>query len=310
MRKRIFSIVFCILLLLSAALPVSAAKTGTITVLFQHQNQPVVGAEFEIYKAAEWNGNSYALAAPFSGYPVEMANAPNNEEWQTIASTLSAYAARDEIAPLASGKTDEKGELRFEGFLDGLYLLVGSSAESGDALLFPQPMLVTVPYAPTNDEPDYNVITEPKCDSRKITEKTVTRRALKIWKDEGNENKRPSEITVQLLCDGQICDEQALNAKNNWSYTWEDLGAAHDWQLTEKEVPKDYTVQITQQDITFIVTNTGDNSPLPLPPQPDEPTLPQTGLLWWPVPLLAGAGVISLFFGIFLLLRGKDGFNA
>ena len=307
MKKHILPIVFCILLLLSSALPVFAAETGSITVLFQHNNQPVISAEFEIYKAAEWTGDGYALTGSFSGYPVKMADDPSSEEWKAIASTLASYAARDEITPLVSGETGEDGKLRFDGLADGLYLLVGSPAESDDVRLFPQPMLVSVPYTTANGEPDYEVVTEPKYESRKITEETITRRALKIWKDEGNEEKRPQNITVQLLCDGKIYDEQVLNTANNWSYTWEGLETSHDWQLTEKTVPEDYTVAVTQQEITFTVTNTNDNPP---PPPPDEPKLPQTGMLWWPVPVLAGIGAVALFFGIFLLLRKKDGSDA
>lgn len=310
MRKHILPILFCILLLLSAAMPVFAAETGSITVLFQHKEQPVVGAGFEIYKAAEWNGSGYALTGSFSDYPVKMTDDPNSEDWKTIASTLSAYAARDKIVPLASGTTDEKGELRFEGLSDGLYLLVGSSVELSNQRLFPQPMLVSVPYTTANGEKDYEVVTEPKYEARNTTEATLTRRALKIWKDDGNEDKRPQDVTVQLLSDGKIYDEQVLNAANNWSYTWEGLDATHDWKLTEKEVPEDYTVQITQQEITFTVTNTNDNPPPPPPSTPGKPTLPQTGLLWWPVPVLAGAGAVALFFGIFLLLRKKDGSDA
>lgn len=307
MKKRILPLIFCILLLLTVAMPVFAAETGSITVLFQHENQPVTGAAFEIYKAAEWNGNGYALVAPFSDYSVKMADEPNSEEWKAIASTLAAYAARDEIKPLASGKTDEDGKLCFEGLSDGLYLLVGNSVESGEQQLFPQPMLVSVPYTTATGEKDYEVVTEPKYEAHKIAKDTITRRALKIWKDEGNEDKRPQDVTVQLLCDGRIYEEQVLNASNNWSYTWEGLDAAHDWQLTEKEVPDNYTVTVTQQEITFTVTNTNDNPP---PPPPDEPTLPQTGMLWWPVPVLAGTGAVALFFGIFLLLRKKDGSDA
>ena len=175
MRKRILPIVFCILILLSAALPVFAAETGSITVLFQRENQPVAGAAFTIYKAAEWNGSGYALTGAFSDYPVKMADDPGIEEWKTIASTLAAYAARDGMAPLAAGKTDKKGTLRFEGLADGLYLLVGNPVESDDVRLFPQPMLVSVPYMTANGEPDYEVVTEPKVESRKITEETITR---------------------------------------------------------------------------------------------------------------------------------------
>lgn len=307
MKKHILPIVFCILLLLSSAVPVFAAETGSITVLFQHNNQPVIRAEFEIYKAAEWTGDGYALTGSFSGYPVKMADDPSSDEWKAIASTLASYAARDEITPLVSGETGEDGKLRFDGLADGLYLVIGSRAEQGDLLIFPQPMLVNVPFSKTDGTLDYEIVTEPKYEVRTPETQTVTRRALKIWKDEGNEEKRPQDITVQLLCDGKIYDEQVLNTANNWSYTWEGLEASHDWQLTEKTVPEDYTVAVTQQEITFTVTNTNDNPP---PPPPDEPKLPQTGLLWWPVPVLAGIGAVALFFGIFLLLRKKEDSDA
>lgn len=301
MKKRIIPIVFCVLLLLSAALPMFAAQAGSITVWFKQEQQPVAGVSFHIYKAAEWNGSSYTLVSPFSNLSVKLADDPASEEWQALASTLSAYVARDHIKSLAIGQTNENGSLTFEGLADGLYLLVGSSVELGDTRLFFQPLLVSVPFAQADGTNDYYVVTEPKYESRKVTDETVTRRALKIWKDDGNEEKRPQNITVQLLCDGEIHDEQILSAENNWSYTWENLDAAHDWQLTEKTVPEDYTVEITQQDMTFTVTNTNDNPP------PPPPTVPQTGLLWWPVPVLGGIGALALFFGIFLLLRKKDG---
>ena len=176
-KKRFLPILFCILLLLSSALPVFAAETGSITVLFQHENQPVVGAEFEIYKAAEWTGDGYTFLAPFSGYAVKMADDPNSDEWKALASTLSAYAARDGIAPLASEQTDADGKLCFEGLVDGLYLVIGSRAEQGDLLLFPQPMLVNVPFPKADGTLDYEVVTEPKYEVRTPAAETVTRRA-------------------------------------------------------------------------------------------------------------------------------------
>lgn len=304
-KKRFLSLLCCILLFLSFVLPVSAAETGSVTVLFQHENEPVAGASFALYKAAEWNGSEYSLVVPFAGYPVDLSDDPTSDDWKAVAFTLSAYAARDNITPLAVGETDETGTLKFENLTDGLYLLIGATVQKEETLLLPQPMLVSVPYTMENGETDYEVVTEPKYETRLITEETVTRRALKIWKDEGNEDKRPQDVTVQLLCDGEVYEEQVLNAANNWAYTWDGLDAAHNWQLTEKDVPQDYTVQITQEGVTFTVTNTNDNPPPTTPGEPNEPNLPQTGLLWWPVPVLAGIGVVTLFLGIFLLMRKK-----
>lgn len=308
MKKRLLPLLCCILLLSAYALPVSAAEEGkgSITVLFRYETEPVADASFALYKAAEWNGSEYSLVAPFDDFSVNLSDDPTSEEWKAVASTLSAYAARDNIAPLAAGKTDETGTLRFGNLTDGLYLLIGATVQKEETLFLPQPMLISVPFEKVDGTKDYEVVTEPKYDEQKITDETVARRALKIWKDNGNESNRPQEITVQLLCDGKVYDEQVLSAANNWAYTWEGLNAAHNWQLTEKEVPEDYTVQITQEGVTFTVTNTNDNPPPPPPDKPDEPNLPQTGMLWWPVPVLAGIGVITLFFGIFLLRKKEE----
>ena len=127
-------------------MPAFAAETGSITVLFKHERQPVAEASFRIYKAAEWNGSGYTLVSPLSGYSVRLADDPASEEWRALAFTMSAYAARDNITPIASGQTDESGSLTFEGLSDGLYLVTGSPTEFGDLLIFPQPMLVSVPF--------------------------------------------------------------------------------------------------------------------------------------------------------------------
>ena len=148
-------------------------------------------------------------------------------------------------------------------------------------------------------------------------------RVLKVWSDAGNEEKRPESITVQLLKDGAVYDTVTLSAENNWAYTWTGLpqsenGRPIDWQVAESAVPG-YTVAITEEGVTFRVENTyqpdqpdnPDNpdipdEPPPLGPgdQPGEPTLPQTGALWWPVPLLAAAGLLLLTAG--LLLRRRE----
>ena len=315
MRKRIYPMLLCVLLLIGAVTPAFAAETGSITVLFRHEGQPVAEASFALYKAAEWNDGNYTLVAPFSSYRVRMPDDPSSEEWKVLASTLAAYVDRDRVVPLTTGKTDADGQLAFAGLETGLYLVIGEMGQSGDSLLFPQPMLVTVPFRKTDGTDDPDVVIEPKYDAREVTEKTVTRRALKIWKDDGNEQARPQEITVQLLCDGELWDEQVLSAENNWSYTWENLEAAHSWSLTEKQVPADYTVAITQEGVTFTVTNTNDVPPPPssvpppssdVPPPPSSVPPPQTGLLWWPVPILFVLGAITVVGGILLLLRKKS----
>jgi hypothetical protein len=56
-----------------------------------------------------------------------------------------------------------------------------------------------------------------------------------------------------------------------------------------------YVVNIDQHGDTFLLTNS-----------PVKPSLPQTGVLWWPVPVLAAAGLVFLIAGHLLRGRRKD----
>ncbi len=129
---------------------------------------------------------------------------------------------------------------------------------------------------------------------------TVTRRALKIWDDAGHEDARPEEITVQLLCDGNVSDTVILSEKNNWRYEWNELDAARRWEVVESQCPG-YTVKVERNGVTcpltttYIPPQTPEKPALPAKPAP---RLPQTGQLWWPVPLLAVAGTVLLLLGV------------
>ena len=71
--------------------------------------------------------------------------------------------------------------------------------------------------------------------------------------------------------------------------------------VIEKELKK-YTVETVREGDVFVVTNTyGGNSP----GGSADPTLPQTGQLWWPVPVMIAAGM--LFVAVGLIRRRGNG---
>lgn len=109
--------------------------------------------------------------------------------------------------------------------------------------------------------------------------------AVKVWVDDGNEDKRPQSINVQLLCDGVVVDIVTLNEENGWSHRWTQLGEEHTWTVREESVPAGYYCEITEEGITFYVVNTYK-------------PIAQTGQLWWPVPALACMGIVCIFTAI------------
>ena len=130
-------------------------------------------------------------------------------------------------------------------------------------------------------------------------EDSITRTVIKRWDDTGYEQKRPDTITVTLLKDGTVYDTRTISCTDSWQYTWSGLpryspdGTEIVWAIQENAVPG-YISSIRETGDTFILTNT-----------PEHQKLPQTGLLWWPVPVLAAAGLLLLILGT-LLKRKND----
>ena len=85
-----------------------------------------------------------------------------------------------------------------------------------------------------------------------------------------------------------------------WTYTWNDLpvydnqGKEIIWTITEKAI-SGYTADVTVKGDYFILIN-----------YVVKPTLPQTGMLWWPVPVLAAAGMMFIFIGALMRRRRDD----
>lgn len=127
---------------------------------------------------------------------------------------------------------------------------------------------------------------------------------IKIWKDDCHKEQRPKSITISLICDGAVYDTITLPHNGAWSYTWEDLETNHQWTVTEETVDGYPDPDVQQEGNVFIVTNTCSKPTTPT--QPGKPTLPQTGQLWWPVPVLAAAGLLFVVIG---LLRRRGAAN-
>lgn len=108
---------------------------------------------------------------------------------------------------------------------------------------------------------------------------------LKIWKDEGHENERPNKITAALLRDGVVYETVALHAENGWSYQWHALDPSYTWTVKEQTVLDKYTSSAVRDGDVFIITNTYS-------------AIPQTGQLWWPVPILLAFGLGMIVIGL------------
>ncbi len=136
--------------------------------------------------------------------------------------------------------------------------------------------------------------------------------------------KRPENITVQLLRDGEVYQEVQLSEDNNWQYTWNDLSSKYQWEAIEKKKTKGYIVSVSKEESSIVIKNiywgddfyeeTTEKKPTTEKKHKKESSketttekkLPQTGQLWWPLPFLVSGGVLCIGIGMIKQKREND----
>ena len=318
MNKRLrafLPVLLAVILLLPAhalaADRIDPAREIKLTVSARDGETPLCGEKFDIYLVADAAADgTLMLTDNFARYGVSPADMDDGA-WRALASTLEGYILRDHLSPADSGQTDEQGLVSFPNqpasLTPGLYLVLGHVHAQDGNRYTAAPFLIMLPGSDgEGGQWNYAVTAEAK-HGRDPDEETedVTRKVLKVWDDGGNEQLRPREITVQLLRDGVVYDTVVLSDENGWRYTWTDLDGSSQWTVVE-QVPEGYTVRITQEGITFVITNTHTQPDLPpVPDHPSEPGLPQTGQLWWPVPVFTALGMLLIAVSL-IRRRGRD----
>lgn len=318
-RKRALALLAAVLCLLTsvaqAAGSIDLTRKPTLMLTYRDGKTALSGAKFSIYRVADADETGeLTVRSEFDEFDLDI-RGKNDRRWREMAQTLESYVLRRELTPADSGKTDKTGMLTFptqgKTLAAGLYLVIGERHTQGGNDYDAEPFFVLLPTQDLeNNEWVYDVSANVKFGKTPVPDDgdTVTRKVLKVWDDDGAEDSRPQEITVELLRNGKVYDTVKLSEKNNWRYTWLDLDADARWSVTEKTV-SGYTVSITREGITFVVTNTKKpertdtpDTPVKLsnpskPSSPAKPTLPQTGAVWWHVEALALSGLVFLILG-------------
>lgn len=280
---------------------IDMSKPVTLAVQFTGDADKVPGMPFKAYRIASVDENvNFTFTSTYAGYGIAI---PNDQAgYRAMAETLSGYIARDGIAPDVAASTDENGRADFGTVEKGLYLILANryTNEATNVTYFATPTLVAVPNSTDGNSWIYDVVVSPKYTSippLPTTEgETIDINVLKVWSGEADAAKRPTYVYAELICDGEVIDTVTLNSGNNWRHTWTDLDAEKTYNVTEKQVPAGYTVTITRDGYTYTMNNYGGGTP-PVTP-PNTPRLPQTGQLWWPIPVLVGAGLASIIAGV------------
>lgn len=242
---------------------------------------PVSNMQVSLYRVADEN---YNLVDSFSQYSIDL-----KQDVQGAANALENRILMDGINATASLSSDSSGNASFTGLTTGIYLVVGKEVFQDGVFYMPQVSLVSL-------SGDLSV------DLKYETSVKPSRiHVLKVWKRD-NKKSRPKSIEVCLLrSDGIVVDKVILNSDNQWSNTWEHLSTSYTYSVMETSVPSGYKESCTREKDTIVLTNTGN---LTDKVKKKDEVLPNSGQLWWPVPVLLFVGLV--LFGLGRHLKNEE----
>lgn len=303
----------------------------SLTVRYETEEGFVENAQVSVYRVADvLDDGSLAPVSELAAYPINW-NATDSSSAQDLANTLKAYillsncagsssgasSAASGLAPIDFGVTDANGVVAFpteSRALDaGCYLIMASSHAGEENFFEASPVLLQLPFYQEDGQPVSNLSINLKIRSTSLSQ-SVSIDAMKIWdvaprsSSDDEQKARPDWVNVALLCDGKVYERASLNSANGWRYSWDNLDAACSWTVVEEDVPAGYVVSIKEDGRSLSVVNQyviqkdkqeldGDAS------QESKKKLPQTGQLWWPVPVLLIVGACC--FAVGFALRRK-----
>ncbi len=326
MRHKSFSLyrfvcivlVIVMLALMSAVCVQATESKCELDILYQHDGEPITDVSASAYYIGSFDNNGdITLAGNFAHYSVDT----STDNLSALAQTLYGYVLLDKITPEHTAVSDDTGAVVMTDMDKGVYLVTSKRLVKEDEVFITEPQLIFLPWK-EDEEWLYRRTMLAKCRMIMMNDTPISAKVLKVWDDENYENLRPTSIKATLLRDDEVYDTVELSADNNWRHTWEFLPSYYIWTVVE-EIPQGYEVIQTQEGITRVLTNSYDTTPSPT--TPTEPTsnpttqtepattqettenttspettekLPQTGQLWWPVPILFVLGVVLITVGI------------
>lgn len=344
--KRVGTLCLCVGMLLTllsgfCLQAFAAGNVGSLTLICQNEDDILEGLKWDILRVGSRVGDSYVLEGEFSEAPVTMDDL-SEDALVKKAKVLEAYAVANEIQPLASGATNEKGILVFDNLEEGLYLVWGYKLTKGNTTYFPSTMFVEIHE--THAALDWNAY--PKYYMTNFSTEEERHAVMKVWLNEDGEPiDYSTSITVEIYRDRELYDTVVLSEENDWKYFWTSKGT-YDWFVYEVDIPEGFTVEYDDNKVQYRIkniyhgeitttttTDTTETTETTTTLSSDTtsttttttttsqtttttitskttgtttPNLPQTGQLWWPVLVLGALGMLFVAIGCRMTLMRND----
>ena len=275
--------------------PIRTDRDCSLTISYRHDGVAFSDQSVKLYKIADVSADAqYTQTSDFADSGLILNGIKTNGEWNVIRSTLEMYIFANRIEPMLTVRTDHSGQAGFVGLEPGLYMVSALRVQwDGHAYYFAS-ALVALPGMDANGIWQYQVSAAAKPEVMPPTdpEDDIHFKVLKLWKGDEGRTDRPKHIEVEIFCDGKSYDTVILSEENLWSYSWtaKDDGAV--WKVTERNVPKGYTMTLEERGTTFVLTNTRNaKTPSVNPPKTGDTS---NVLLYAGAMFVSGAVLIAL----------------
>jgi LPXTG-motif cell wall-anchored protein len=272
--------------------PISPEKSCSLTLRYVCDGIAFENLPVKLYRIAAVSAEAqYTLTPQFRSSGLEINGIQNAGEWDVIRSSLEAHILAAGIAPDVESVTDAGGQACFAGLMPGLYLVAAVHTEQEGWHYSFRSTLIALPGLDESGLWLYDMAATPKPDILPPSEpQELQYQVLKLWKDGGNAEKRPTSIEVEIFRNGESQQTVILSEENNWSYRWTVPADGAHWQVVERNIPQGYVLTVEERTTTIILTNSIPKDP------PDTPQTGDSANLFLAAVLLnlSGAGLIAL----------------
>lgn len=286
--KRLVIATLAVALLCCSALPCFAAKNGSISVMLEDtEKNKINDVTVHLCQVAERNHNGYEPTTAFESSGISVSGILHSPD-ESSAKAVTEYIKNNQIEVLSAASKD--GKATFSELDLGIWVVF---CDEDSAYTF-NPYIVFLPYE-SGGKSEYEVSSVPKVENNNPNETQIY--VVKKWDDKNDAaGKRPAAVTIELLNGSAVVSSAELSDSNGWAHTFAGVSKDGDYSVREKAVA-DYTDTYSGDAANgFVITNTYNGE-----------KLPQTGQYWWPIVLIAIAGIGFVLLGVCEIGAKKHG---
>lgn len=260
-----------------------------INVRMLYDGKPLAGGSLTLYQVGYVNGQSmeFTLTSDFAGSNEKLGGFATDYK-SSLARNLWMYAKNHNI----QGTTKEigaTGEVKFEGLDFGLYLVVQKDNEHASGYDPIDPFLVSLPMYTEEEGYDYYIDAEPKIDKPNPPSPG------------GGDEEKPDEPSSEVSSEPESSQPESSEPESSQPESSQPESS----QPGESSEPTSSEPGSTPGGTTPGGNTPGGNTPGGNTPGggttpgggSSTPTLPQTGQLNWPIPVLVVAGLSLILVG-------------